>query len=146
MLLAAATAYAVLLAVLVLGPWGWGLNRATVRLYVLFRYDWPVAPDRALPEHYGVLLNVLLFVPVGAFVVLMTGRLWRAALASALLSVAVEGAQWAWLQRQAQLSDVVANTLGGVLGALGVVVVLVVSRLARARSRRATPRESGRPR
>jgi hypothetical protein len=59
-------AYLLVLALLVTGPWGWALNRLTVRLYVFFREDWPVAPGWALPEHYGHLLNVVLFVPVVA--------------------------------------------------------------------------------
>ena len=64
-------AYVLLLVLVVTGPWGWTLNRLTVRLYTFFRYDVPLAPDWALPEHYGYLLNVVLFVPLG---VLLVGR------------------------------------------------------------------------
>ena len=88
---ALAAAYVTGLVVLVASPWGWELNRLTVRLYDFFRNDWSVAPRWMLPEHYGVLLNVLV--------------------------------QWRWLEREGDWTDVVANTLGGMVGAI------VVSRL-----------------
>lgn len=129
---AIAAAYLAGLVVLVAGPWGWALNRLTVRLYVFFRYDWPVAPDWAGPEHYGVLLNVLLFVPVGALAVLLLRRPWWWATAVAALgSAAIEVVQALFLAREGDLGDVVANTLGAAIGAL------VVSALGRLRSRRA---------
>lgn len=125
--LTAGTAYAIAVALLVFGPWGWALNRATVRLYVLFRHDWPVAPDWALPEHYGVLLNVVLFVPLGALLVLLAGRpWWWATLLAAAGSGVIEVVQGLWLDRDASWSDVAANTLGACLGAV------LVSLLARA--------------
>ena len=125
-------AYVVALAVLVAGPWGWGLNRLTVDLYAQFRYDWPIAPDWVGPEHYGILLNVLLFVPLGALLVLVTRLPWWAAMAAAALaSGLIETAQWLWLARDGGGSDVVANTLGAGLGAV------VVSLLGRPGSRRA---------
>lgn len=114
-----AAAYVVALAVLVGGPWGWALNRLTVRLYVLFRYDVPIAPGWALPEHYGVLLNVVLFVPVGALLVVVLGRRWWwATLAAAALSGAIELVQLVFLAREASWGDVVANTAGALVGAL----------------------------
>ena len=131
--------YVVALALLVLGPWGRALNRVTVRLYVFFRYDWPVAPDWALPAHYGVVLNVLLFVPLGATIVLITRwTWWRVALLGAVGSVAIEVVQGLWLAREGAWSDVVANTIGALVGAVA------VSLLARPGWRRAdrpsTPR------
>ena len=65
-LVGAAAAYLVTVVVLVAGPWGQELNDVTVACYAWFRYHWPLAPLWALPEHYGVLLNVLFFVPAGA--------------------------------------------------------------------------------
>ena len=125
-----AVAYAVILAMLVFAPWGWVLNRATVRLYVFFRSDLPIAPSGALPEHYGLVLNVLLFVPLGAALVLLTGwSWWSVTLLAAAGSGVIEVVQELWLDRQGSLQDVVANTLGGLLGALA------VSLLARVRSR-----------
>ncbi len=138
-LAALGAAYVVVLAVLVVGPWGWTLNRMTVALYVRFRYDWPIAPDWALPEHYGLLLNVVLFVPLAALLALVTGRAWWWVTAVAALgSAVIELTQWAWLAREGGWPDVVANTLGALIGAGA------VSLLARRGSRRAG--RSGSPR
>ncbi len=126
LVLALLVLYVVALAVLVLGPWGWGLNRITVQLYTQFLYDWPIAPHWALPEHYGVLLNVLLFVPLGAGVAILSGRpWWWVTLVAAALSGAIEVVQGLWLARESLWSDVAANTTGALLGAL------IVSLLAR---------------
>jgi glycopeptide antibiotics resistance protein len=131
-LVALALGYVVGLAVLVGGPWGSALNRFTVACYVQFRYDWPIAPDWVLPEHYGVLLNVLLFVPLGALFVLLARRPWWVATAVAAAgSLVIEAVQWLWLDRQGTWSDVAANTLGAAIGAAG--AGLVLSLLARRR-------------
>lgn len=119
-LLLAAAAYALLL----LGPFGWQLNRLTVRLYVFFRDDVPIAPDQALPEHYGLLLNVLLFVPVGVALALLTSWSWgRIVLVAGLGSSVVELAQGTVVDRDASAADVVTNCLGALLGA-GVVIAV----------------------
>ena len=121
MLVALALGYVLALAVLVGGPWGWALNRLTVACYVQFRYDWPIAPDWVLPEHYGVLLNVLLFVPLGALFVLLSRRpWWLGTVVAAAASGTIEAVQWLWLDRQGTWSDVAANTLGAAIGALAV--------------------------
>lgn len=138
-LAAVGAAYVVALAVLVVGPWGWALNRLTVVLYVQFRYDWPIAPDGALPEHYGMLLNVVLFVPLAAVVALLTRKAWWWVTAVAALgSGLIEVVQWAWLAREGGWQDVAANTLGALIGAVA------VSPLARRGSRPAG--RSGSPR
>jgi glycopeptide antibiotics resistance protein len=138
-LVALVVAYAVALVMLVVAPWGWALNRLTVALYVQFRYDWPLAPDAAVPEHYGMLLNVLLFVPLGVLGALLTGRAWWwVTLAGALGSVMVELAQRQWLERDASAADVVANTLGALVGA--VAVSLLARRGSRRAGRPASPR------
>lgn len=114
----AGSAYVLGVVVLVAGPWGWALNRLTVRLYTLFRYDVPIAPGWALPEHYGYLLNVLLFVPLGAALVVVTRRPWWWATGIATVaSAAIEVVQWLWLDREGSWRDVVANGLGALLGA-----------------------------
>ena len=129
-------AYLVAVGVLVTGPWGWELNRFTVWLYVQFGSDVPIAPDEALPEHYGFLLNVLLFVPLGILLALVTGRpWWWIALVACVGSSAVELGQWNWLDRDGSWGDVLANTVGAMAGAGAVSLVL------RARRRR-VPRPS----
>ncbi len=134
-------AYVVALVVLVVGPWGLELNRLTVALYARFRYDWPIAPDWAGPEHYGLLLNVVLFVPLAALLAIVTGRAWWwVTAAAALASSLIEVVQWAWLAREGGWLDVAANTLGALVGVAG------VSLLARRGSRRAGRPASPRPR
>ncbi|WP_133176438.1 VanZ family protein [Nocardioides currus] len=122
-------AYAAAMLLVVAGPWGHALNRLTVRLYVQFRYTWPIAPDWALPEHYGLLLNVLLFVPLGVGLALVTGwRWWQVCLAAAAASTALELLQLV-LPRDADPVDVLTNTLGAAVGAL--VVTACVRRPSR---------------
>lgn len=136
LLLALVVVYLLGLTVLVAGPWGWALNRLTVACYVWFRYDWPIAPDWVLPEHYGVLLNVVLFVPLGALFVVLTGRAWwLAVVVAALGSMAIEAVQGLWLARQATWEDVGANTLGAAVGACGVSLLRRLGRPPRSRRR-----------
>lgn len=124
-LAALAVAYVVGLAVLVAGPWGWTLNRLTVRLYTLFRYDWRIAPEWVRPEQYGVLLNVVLFVPAGALLAVVARRpWWWATLAALAASAVIELVQWLWLEREGGWSDVGANTLGALIGALAGAVLI----------------------
>ena len=126
--------YAVALGVLVAGPWGWALNRLTVWFYVRFRYDWPIAPTWVSPDDWGVLLNVLLFVPLAALAALVTRwAWWWVTLAAALASGVIELAQGAWLTREASVQDVVANTLGALIGAAAVSLVRRVRRPPAAR-------------
>jgi VanZ family protein len=115
---------AVALAALLLGPWGRQLHRLTVWLYVFFRSDVPIAPDGALPEHYGALLNVLLFVPVGVALALLTRwSWWRIALIATLGSAIVEAAQATIVERDSSAVDVVTNGVGALLGAAAVIGV-----------------------
>ncbi len=74
--------------------------------------------------------NVLLFVPLGALVMLFFRhwRWWHATLVAAALSVLIELAQEVWRpERFADATDVVANTAGGAIGAL----IVVASRRVR---------------
>lgn len=112
--------YVVALVVALVSSWGEALNRLTVRLYVLFRYSLPIAPGWASPEDYGLLLNVLLFVPLGVGVVMLTGwSWWRVTLVAALASTGFETIQLL-LPREADPLDVLTNTLGATLGAVAV--------------------------
>lgn len=73
-----------------------------------------------------IIQNILLFMPVGFFALLMTKPTQRLHLLSLILiigfctglSVAVEGLQLLSTQRFSSLTDVCTNTLGGFLGAL----------------------------
>jgi hypothetical protein len=68
----------------------------------------------------GLLLNVVLYLPLGLSLALFRG--WRAAVAACfLLSAGVEAAQLLIPGRHGALADLLANTVGGALGAaLGV--------------------------
>lgn len=112
----ALTAYAVVLAGVLAWPNGWVLNRFTVWLYVKGRRTFP----EAVPEDYGVVLNVLAW----AILVVLAGRalpkvsplVW--VVAGAVASVLAEIVQRAFLPaREALWADVLANTGGAVLGA-----------------------------
>ena len=111
-------AYLAALVGLTLTPIGWRLNRLTVRLYVFGLHDLGLSP-RILPEHYGYLLNVGLFVPLGVLLVLVLRRSWpMAVLLATAVSATVELVQATpWLDRQVSFGDVVSNVLGAVLGA-----------------------------
>ena len=65
-----------------------------------------------------VLLNIILFVPLGAAVALHVRSLPRCALSAALLSATIELAQLYIPGRDSSLGDVLSNSLGGTLGAL----------------------------
>lgn len=63
--------------------------------------------------------NVLLYVPLGIFLVMFwpKAKIWLLALIPALISLLVEGSQRLFLpDRYATLNDVLSNALGGVLG------------------------------
>ena len=120
----AGVTYVVVLLLLVMTPISWVLNRLTVRLYVVGAYD--LHQRWLLPEHVGYLLNVLLFVPFGALVVLIARwPWWEAALVATAVSAAIEIVQYLpMLGREATLVDVVCNALGGLLGAMAAALVL----------------------
>src|SRR5437763_4773095 len=65
-----------------------------------------------------VLLNILLFAPLGAALALQLSSVTRCALSAALLSATIELAQLYIPGRDSSLGDVLSNTLGGTLGAL----------------------------
>lgn len=111
-------AYLGWLLVLVLTPISPVLNRLTVRLYTIWVYDLRL-PGDVLPEDFGYLLNVLLFIPIGMIMVLVVRRSWLAStLVAVVVSMAIELVQLVpFLHRDATVSDVVTNGLGGLIGA-----------------------------
>jgi VanZ family protein len=122
--LVAGVTYVVVLLLLVMTPISWVLNRLTVRLYVVGAYD--LHQRWLLPEDVGYLLNVLLFVPFGALIVLIARwPWWEAALVATAASAAIEVVQYVpVLDREATIADVVCNGLGGLLGAMAAAFVL----------------------
>ncbi len=121
--LIAAVTYVAVLLLLVLTPISWLLNRLTVKVYVVGSYD--LHQRWLLPEHVGYLLNVLLFVPFGALVVLIARRpWWQATLVATAVSAAIEVVQFLpVLHREATVADVVSNGLGALLGAVGAALI-----------------------
>jgi glycopeptide antibiotics resistance protein len=119
-------------ATLALVPYSWQLNRLTVRLYELFRTDLPLAPVWVTPDDYGKLLNILLFVPLGAALAWWLGRQWGWALPVAVtLSVGIEIVQRVpALGRVSSLEDVACNVVGATAGVV-VVAFLRAWRLVR---------------
>lgn len=110
--------YALALAGLTLTPIGRVLNRLTVRLYLFGLYDLGL-PRAVLPEHYGYLLNVVLFVPFGLLLLLVLRRSWASTVAlGAAVSASVELVQLIpWLGRDMSIGDVLTNVLGTAVGA-----------------------------
>jgi VanZ family protein len=84
------------------------------------------------------LANVGLFVPVGVFVVLLFGsRLWWVAVAgSVALTAAIETAQRSVPGRVSDPRDVVANSIGALIGVALALVLTLPSTLRRQRTRR----------
>jgi glycopeptide antibiotics resistance protein len=116
--LAIGALYAVGLMLLAFTPISWVLSELTLKLYIVGAYELHLG--WVLPEHYGYLLNVLLFVPFGALVVLIVRwPWWAAALVATAASAAIEVVQYLpVLHRQATLADVICNGLGALLGAV----------------------------
>jgi hypothetical protein len=87
-----------------------------------------------------IVLNTLLFVPLGATIaLLLTRRAWPVAILAAFaLSATVEYAQVSIPGRVPDLDDVLWNTVGAVIG----VVVVTVPRLIAGAARRARQRVS----
>ena len=84
------------------------------------------------------LANIGLFVPVGLFLVLLVGtRLWwLATLAGFAMTVGIELAQRSIPGRVPDERDIVANTLGTLLGVVVGIVLTLPARLRRARAAR----------
>lgn len=73
--------------------------------------------------------NVLMFTPLGFFLAVLTPRWWHGFLIAAMLSASAELIQAVIPSRQPSVRDIVANTLGAVVGAG--VAWLVVTRAGR---------------
>jgi glycopeptide antibiotics resistance protein len=91
---------------------------------VIYRADLRL-PGGVLPEDFGELLNVVLFVPLGVLLVLVLRRSWlEAALVAVAVSAVLEVVQLVpALHREATLGDVLTNGLGALVGATIATVV-----------------------
>ncbi|WP_146243291.1 VanZ family protein [Curtobacterium sp. MCBD17_021] len=118
-------------AVVLIGFWG---SPVDARAQPLLDRLIAAAQRRGAPSWFGYelfesLANVAFFVPLGLLVVLLAGARWwwAGAAAGLLVSAAIETGQALFLPaRVATIDDVVANTMGAVVGALLGVVLLGV--------------------
>jgi VanZ family protein len=92
------------------------------------------------------LANIGLFVPVGMFLLLLfgAGGWWLAAIGSFALTAFIETAQTQIPGRVSDERDLVANTVGGLIGIAVALVVTLPATLRRRRRRRATASGWGR--
>ncbi len=69
--------------------------------------------------------NILMFVPVGLFFLLLFGRRrwWLAVLFSAALTIAIETAQRFLPERVSDPRDLLSNSIGGVIGVAAALIV-----------------------
>lgn len=125
------------LAVVLIGFWGTPVD---ARVQPLLARVIAAAQRRGAPSWFGYemvesLANVAFFVPLGLLVVLLAGARWWWAGAGAglVVSAAIETGQALFLPaRFATIDDVVANTMGAVVGSLlGVVVLAAAARRRR---------------
>jgi VanZ family protein len=111
----------------------------------LYRHDAPRWLDYDFLEFSA---NVVLFIPVGLFVVILAGgrRWWLGILAGFVTSCAIEAGQLMFLpSRFATVEDVVANTSGAALGT-GLAAAALAFAHAHERRARAKARFDGRAR
>lgn len=111
-------AYLVGLILLVTWPDAWAVDRAIVRIYVFGLNHLGIPPSFGPPE-WAVLLNVLVGIPPVAAVVVLLPRVrwWFWPVLALVLSLGVEFVQ-GYIGRLRDPLDVVANTLGALIGAL----------------------------
>ena len=129
-------------AVLLLAPDGWAINRLNVAVWIAVTKPLGLM-GTTTPEQFAAVMNVLVFVPVLAALAVLRPTWWWAALAAAG-SVLVELYQRGLGTREPDLGDVLANTLGAVLGVgLG---LLALRAARRADERRACGRRGDDPR
>jgi hypothetical protein len=116
------------------------------RLFVwLYRHDAPTWMDYNALEFTA---NIILFLPVGLFAVILAGarRWWVGILGGLAASAAIETGQLLFLPaRFATLNDVIANTAGAILGTLLAVATLAIAHghEANARARTAALASAG---
>lgn len=83
-------------------------------------------------------MNVLMFVPVGLFLLLLLGRRrwWAAVLLGVALTVGIEAAQLFLPDRVSDFRDIVANSVGAFVGVVAALLVTWPAAVRRARAER----------
>jgi VanZ family protein len=92
----------------------------------VLRRHWPALADRVTYDHVEFTANIVMFVPIGLFLVLLLGRRlwWLAVLACVAMTGVIETAQRFIPGRVSDVRDLLSNSIGG---CLGVVVALIVT-------------------
>ena len=92
-------------------------------------------------DRFELLANIALFVPAGMFLLLLlgAGRWWVAALLCFATTAAIESAQHAIPGRVPDERDLVANSLGAIIGIAVALVITLPATLRRSRRRRVAP-------
>lgn len=84
---------------------------------------WELATTRAIIN--SLIMNVLLFVPFGFFLYLITRKEFLTTVAASLTSILIEALQFILpVGRVTNIDDVILNTIGGIIGMLLGVLVL----------------------
>jgi glycopeptide antibiotics resistance protein len=90
-----------------------------------------------IPFHYGtevgthldeVILNVLVFIPLGLYCGMLGRKAWKAILIGFGVSLAFEAVQYAFAIGAADVTDLISNTAGT---AIGVCIYLILHRVCR---------------
>lgn len=138
----ATVAYLVLVGWLTLSPQSGIEEQSIVWLFVDFFQRFP-ATDWLTFSAVEFLANIALFVPFGLFLVLLLGRRqwWLAIVLSVLTTVGIEFTQQFVSGRVTDPRDILANSLGGAIGAvLALILTYAKARRLRTERRVAHPR------
>ncbi|GAA4164430.1 hypothetical protein GCM10022286_26150 [Gryllotalpicola daejeonensis] len=93
---------------------------------LLTQSHWPRLAAQLTYAHAEFAGNILMFLPIGLFLVLLLGRRfwWAAVLLCVALTGAIETAQRFIPGRVSDVRDLVANSVGGIVG---VIIALIVT-------------------
>lgn len=141
----ATVAYLVLVGWLTLSPQSGIEEQSIVWLFIDFFQRFPGTGWMTFST-VEFLANIALFVPFGLFLVLLFGRRqwWLAVLLSVVTTVGIEFTQQYISGRVTDLRDIVANSLGGLIGAL-LALVLTYAKARRIRNERLSARPRTEP-
>jgi glycopeptide antibiotics resistance protein len=145
LLTVATLAYLAIVGFVTLGPVP--TNGRSTFVELLVRVFQRFEPTRWLDfDAVELLLNVAMFVPLGLFLVLLLGRRawWIGILFGVALTVVIEFVQQSLPSRVSDPRDLVANSVGAVLGVL-LALILTAGKARRARLARTTPHTRPKP-